>query len=351
MGKALAVFLILFSTVSYCLSLALGPVLFFSTSDGLSVARRTIQGIPLDLFMAITIPIPLQVSIGVLFMVIWAVFVLCVVSAWYDRGGFLNSIRGVLSESMTFAKTNFLFVMPIVATALLSATVVIQQFQEAEGVPTGGLSLPPDPYIILTNLAFAPIREEFAFRITSIGIPVGILLILLYRGDQRISGVKNRVKLIVLAALSPERAKAKMGYRNVAAKGFLRGISPLEWFLILVSAAVFGLAHWLLGGGWQIGKISTAFMAGFIFGIMFVSYGAYAAILLHWFFNYYFTVIDLANSTYGGMFQLLSSLVETTNLMAGYIIVVVFLLISALKIADYLTRRAAGLSTAPELIP
>jgi hypothetical protein len=37
--------------------------------------------------------------------------------------------------------------------------------------------------------------------------------------------------------------------------------------------------------------------------------------------------------------------------MAGYIIVVVFLLISALKIADYLTRRAAGLSTAPELIP
>ena len=349
-GKALALLLVVFSTISYLISLALGPILFFSTSDGLSVASRRIQGIPIDLFMAITVPIPLPVNIGLLFISVWAAFVICLIFAWYSRGGFLSSIRNSLKQSPSIAKTNFLYAMPLASTALLYATILIQQFQEAEGVQTGNLSFPPStsPYVVLINLAFAPLREEFAFRITSIGIPLGIFLLLVYRYDERVSGFRARLKLVLLAMLSPERAKAEIGHKNVSANGVFRGISPLEWILILLTSAVFGLAHYLLGGGWQIGKISTAFLVGLFLGIMFVAYGAYASILIHWFFNYYFTVLEMAGSTYGGVFPSMYNVVEATNLVAGQIVVLVFLIISALKVTNFLVSKASGLNVKSE---
>jgi membrane protease YdiL (CAAX protease family) len=351
LARLLVLILVILSVASYVASMILGPVLFFSTSDGLTVASRTSSQIPLDLFMfLLVIPIPLSVSFGALFMAIWTLFVLCAIFAWRSRHGFLGTVLNALKQPLSIAKTNFLYLMPLIATSLLYASVLIQKFQETQGVQTGSLSFPPStsPYVILINLAFAPLQEEFAFRITSIGVPLGILLVILYRNDERVSSLSNRVKLFLLAMFSPERAKAKVGYRNVGSNGFFGGISVLEWILILLTSAVFGLAHYWLGGGWQTGKISTAFLAGFVFGVMFVTYGAYASILLHWFFNYYFTVLDMADSTYHGLFHPLANGAEAMNLIVGQVVVVIFLVISAVKLADYLSSRAAGLTKKPE---
>jgi len=343
-ARALALVVILFSVVSYVISLALGPILFFSTSDGLAAAEQRIHSFLIDIFMIIVVPIPTNFSLGAFFVVIWVIFVACVVLAWFDRETFFGSVRGALSKSISLAKTNFLFVMPLVASALVYATIIITQFQETQGVQTGSINFPTtNPYVILTELSFAPIQEEFAFRITSIGIPIAILLLILYRSDQKISGPKSKVKLILLAMFSPERAKTKLGYRSLGANGFPRGISPVEWVLILLTSTVFGLAHFLSGGGWEVGKVSTAFLAGLVFGIMFVAYGAYASILLHWFFNYYFEVLYRADSVYGGVFHGLANFAELTNLLAGQIILVVFLLYTAYKIGSYLAVRASGL--------
>ena len=153
----------------------------------------------------------------------------------------------------------------------------------------------------------------------------------------------NRVKLFLLAMLSPERAKLRLGHKSVGTNGLLRGITPLEWTLILITGIAFGSAHYLLGGGWEIGKVTTATLAGLVFGIVYVAYGAYAPILMHWFFNYYFTVLDMADSTYGGMFH--ANLVEVTNLAVGQVVVVVFLLYAALKISESLTQRVASLGS------
>lgn len=349
---ALALVVILFSVISYLVTLALGPILFFSTSDGLAAAGQRIHSLLIDIFMIIVVPIPTNFSLGGFFLLIWAIFVACVVLAWFDKVTFLGSVRGALSRSIALAKTNFLFVMPLVASALVYATIIITQFQETQGVQTGNINFPTtNPYVILTELSFAPIQEEFAFRITSIGIPIAILLLILYRGDQRVSGPKSKVKLIFLTIFSPERAKAKMGYRNLGANGFPRGISPIEWALILLTSGVFGLAHFLSGGGWEIGKVSTAFLAGLVFGIMFVAYGAYASILLHWFFNYYFEVLDRADSVYGGVFHSLSNIAQLTNLFAGEIILVAFLLFSAYKIGTYLVVRVSGPGGKSEPVP
>ena len=252
--------------------------------------------------MTVPIPIPIRTDMGSLFGVIWLIFILCIVAAWYSHGGFVGAFKNIIKGPILTAKTNFLFIMPLVAAPLLYASVLIQQFQATQGVQTGNLTFPPQtsPYVILINLAYAPINEELAFRITSIGIPLAIFLLYRYRHDPKLTGASNRAKLLFTAMMSPEHAKASLGYRNVSDRGLLRGISALEWILILITSATFGLAHFLLGGGWEIGKVSTAFLAGLVFGIMFVAYGAYAAILLHWFFDYYFTVVNLAESTYGG---------------------------------------------------
>src|SRR5437899_12663364 len=54
-----------------------------------------------------------------------------------------------------------------------------------------------------------------------------------------------------------------------------------------LSSAVFGYAHITSSSTWEIGKVTTAAIAGFVMGLAFLIYGAYATILVHWFFNYY----------------------------------------------------------------
>ena len=347
-GRTLALIVVLFSVASYFISLALGPILFFSTSDGLAAATQRIHVFLFDVFMIVVFPIPTNLSLGAFFIGIWAIFIACILAAWVEKENFVSSVRGALSRPIRLAKTSFLYVMPLVASALVVATVIISWFQEAQGVQTGSIDFgTANPYVILAELSFAPIQEEFAFRITSIGIPLAIILLILYRSDQRISGAKNKLKLFVLTMLSPERGKASLGYSNIAANGFPRGISWAEWALILLTSAVFGLAHFLSGGGWEIGKVSTAFLAGFVFAIMYVSYGAYASILLHWFFNYYFTVLDQGASVYGGFFSGLANVAEFTAFGAGGIVLVAFSLYTAYRIGTHLAARASGQNVTP----
>jgi hypothetical protein len=346
--RALALILAVSSAISYLVSLALGPLLFFSTSDGLAAAAQGIHQISVGVFMVLAFQVPLTMSLGVLFVGIWSIFLACMILALLDRGGFLNSVRGALSKPISLAKTNFLYIMPLIASALVSATIIISQFQAAEGVQTGSITFPTtNPYVILTELSFAPLQEEFAFRITSIGILVGVLLLVVYRGDLRVSGLKNKAKLVLLAMFSPELAKSKMGYRSIRTNGFPRGISVVEWILILVTASMFGLAHFLAGSGWEAGKISTAFLAGLVFGIVFVAYGAYASILMHWFFNYYFDVLSQAEAVYGGIFHQIANLADISNYLGGQVILVVFLIFSAFRLGGYFASRASGRTGTP----
>jgi len=350
-GRVIALIFAFFSILTYAASLILGPIMFYTTNDGLTVASRHLHQLPIDVFTILEIPVPLGISFGVLFAGMWVLFVLCFVVAGLSNGGFYRSFTDVLYKPIALAKTNFLYVMPLVASGLLYATIFITQIQEAHGVKTGSLNFPPktSPYIILLNLAFAPLNEEFAFRITTIGIPIALALLILFRSKPKLAGVKNKIGLILLTMFSPEMAKSKLGYRNVATNGLLHGITLPEWLLILGSSFAFGAAHYLLGGGWDIGKVSTAFLAGFVFAIMYVCYGAYADILMHWFFNYHFTVLDMASTTYGSVITAFGNMAEISTLVGGVIIVIVFVIASIVSVASHFRKRSA--STAPAALP
>ena len=350
-ARGAALVLAVFSLVTYVVSLALGPVMFFTTPGGLTEAARNLHVLPLDIFMLLTVPLylPLGLSHGALFAGICIIFAVCIAAAALTNGGFIKSIRESLSRPISLAKTNFLFIMPLVASGLFYATILISDFQATQGVQTGSLNFPAQtsPYNILLNLAYAPIDEEFAFRITTIGLPLAIFLIISYRSDPRLVGFKRKLGFVLLTLFSPELAKSRLGYKTVATDGIIHGISVLEWALIAISSVVFGAAHYLAGSGWDIGKVSTAALAGFVFAIMYVSYGAYADVLLHWYFDYFFTVLDMASTAYGSAFNAFASLTEAVNVIAGPIVLVVFLLISALKLGNYLSSRALGLSSKP----
>jgi len=348
-ARGAALVLAIFSVVTYVVSLAMGPVMFFTTPGGLTEAARNLHVLPLDMFFFYPLYLPLGLSHGALFAGICIIFALCIAAAALTNGGFIKSIRESLSRPISLAKTNFLFIMPLVASGLLYATILISDFQATQGVQTGSLNFPAQtsPYNILLNLAYAPIDEEFAFRITTIGLPLAIFLIISYRSDPHLSGFKKWMSFALLTLFSPELAKSRLGRKTVATDGIIHGISVLEWALIVVSSVVFGIAHYIAGSGWDIGKVSTAALAGFVFAIMYVSYGAYADVLLHWYFDYFFTVLDMASTAYGSAFNAFASLTEAVNVIAGPIVLVVFLLISALKLGNYLSSRALGLSSKP----
>ena len=343
-GRAAVLVLAVFSAFTYVVSLLLGPVLFFTTTGGLNEAARHLHVLPVEIFMLLPVYVPLGLSHGVLFAGIITIFFLCLAVAAVSRGGFIKALHESLTKPIAIAKTNFLFIMPLVATGLLYATILISDFQATQGIQTGSLNFPAQtsPYNILLNLAYAPIDEEFAFRITTIGIPLALFLLVAYRSDPHLVGFKKRVGFFLLTLFSPELAKSRLGHKTVAANGLIHGISVLEWALIAVSSIVFGVAHYIAGSGWDIGKVSTAALAGFVFAVMYVSYGAYADILLHWYFDYYFTILDMASTTYGGALNVFATLTEAVNLVVGPIVLLVFLLVTALKLSDFLSWRAVG---------
>src|SRR5208282_2263537 len=100
-GRALALILAIFSAITYVITLILGPVLYFSTSDGLKDAGHIIHQLPLDIFMLYTVYLPGGMSHGVLFGTIWVIFVVCIAAAFLSAGGFLKSVKDALSKPIS----------------------------------------------------------------------------------------------------------------------------------------------------------------------------------------------------------------------------------------------------------
>ena len=90
------------------------------------------------------------------------------------------------------------------------------------------------------------------------------------------------------------------------------GMSKTAVVLIIISGVIFGLAHY---PGWddQIWKVITAGLMGMFLGYVFVRFGLYASILLH-FINNYLSSFDWMGV--GGLLVIVSLLLLATGLIA-----------------------------------
>lgn len=283
---------------SYVLTMVLGPALFFFTPEGSTFSMlHYMQGLPIDLFIMINFNIPVSLNVGLIFLFLWGVFILCFVAAWKFREKLHKVVGRVFSRRTDSLFNNWLFTMPVITSMLLIAVIAITRFQETHGAPTGEPTLPPDPFEAFFLVTYAVLFEEIGFRVSLIGV---FLIVYLFWVGRNASSMwwGQRLKLLLLSVIYPDGAKKMVGAKTVSDFGVMGGISLGEWVMIILTSVAFGVAHYLSPGGWGVGKITTASMVGFAMGLTYLLYGVQAPILLHWFFNYYGKAIELASDFY-----------------------------------------------------
>jgi len=281
-----------FFAFTYFLTAVLGPAVFFFTPEGVAASVKSMNGVLVWLFVVFFFYIPLMPNVGEVFLFLVGVFFFCLLAAWRFRESFHNVIRKGSSRPIGKFFNNFLVAMPIITSMLLIAVWAIISLQSSAGLPTklpeGVLEEPP--FILFFHVSYAVFIEEIGFRIS----PIGLFLIIhvfeaRVRNGIMLSG-RERLKLFFTALIYPERAKKTVGLKTVNDSGIRGGISRGEWILIFLTAFAWGVAHFLVGG-WTVGKFTSVFVDGIVFGLAYIVYGAYAPILLHWFFNYYLWVL------------------------------------------------------------
>lgn len=307
--------------MSYFFSMALGLFLIYFMPQGAEVAAQRVVALPLSLFMVVNFAIPLDISAGIFFLLLWVLYLGAFFLAWLDEPTLLVSVKILGIGGLDVRRSNYLAVMPLLSSIVLVAVVVLQTLQESAGVQTGGL--PPEPPVLLfLFVSYAPLVEEFSYRITTIGILNGLYLVRKGRTLAQHVARPTAARLLLLAIWKPESVKEALGLDTIRNSGVRRGISAFEWLLLAVTSLAFGAVHYLAGGGWEIGKISTAALSGFAMGFVYLRYGAYAPVLLHWFFNYYLGSFDLAYQLNLAWFNVVSDAIQLLNLSVGTLVAV-----------------------------
>lgn len=301
---------------TYFLSIPLGIALVFSSKEGLLVISKEAQ-IFIVLF-AIDFKLPISTNAGTLFVTMVAIYSLCLLASWRMGMRFHKAVKKVLGGGLK----NWLASMPLFSSALLVAILLLQGLQESRGIPTGSIQF-QNPYEALISLSYSPVIEELGFRLSPLGLISAVYCALELKKIKLPKG--SALTTLPLAFIFPDKAKKDIGTINIEEDGWLKGMKGGEWVGLISSSLIFGLAHYLAKSGWEIGKITSASLAGFILGLVYFRYGIHASILLHWFFNYYGYVYELAAKNYGQIFSKILLTIDWLTVSLGIFAITLFL--------------------------
>jgi hypothetical protein len=285
-AKMFLIIAVLITIFFYLFAICLGPGLFYFTSQGMDTSMRNLTSLPVWFFTIIGFSIPVNLNYGVVFLFLWSVFTISFVAAWKQRVSLHRIIRESIARPVKRLFSNCLFAMPIITSMTLIAVITIQSFQEVSGIPTGTPPLSGEPFLDFFDLSYAAVAEEVGFRI----VPIGAFLILYFfwaKKKVRTFSFGQRLKLLFIAPLFPDIAKRMVDAKTVDKYGIRGGVTLGEWGMVLFTSMFFGLAHFLPGGSWEIGKITSATATGLVLSLSYLVYGAQASIIIHWFFNAY----------------------------------------------------------------
>lgn len=167
-------------------------------------------------------------------------------SAIFDIGGLVS-----VNAFMTFA---------ILLVAIL--------FGETNtGGPSGG-----DLEELLFQLANASVWEEVIIRILMIGLPLLVVDLVMRTINKR----KQARNLPIV------KRQGRRWYQYILGGKFEIGLPEVA--LVIVSATIFGYAHYL--GSWGFWKVPAASIGGIAFGYLFLRHGLPAAIVMHFTVDY-----------------------------------------------------------------
>ena len=295
-AKLFLVITVVFTVFLYLFAIVLGPSLVYFTPEGLNASMLHLSALPVW-FLDMTTYIPIGVDLGVIFFGLWSIFTLSFLAAWKLRENFHTVIKESIVRPTRKLFSSCLFAMPIINSMTLIAAVAINSLQEAGGIPTGTSPIKGEPFLDFFDLSYSAVAEEVGFRLVPIGVFLVIYLLITKKKEVTFS-LKQKIKLFFTAILVPDKAKRMVGAKTVSEHGVRGGISYGEWGMIVFTSLVFGLAHFNPGVSWELGKISSAAVAGLVIGLSYLVYGAQAPIIMHWFFNAYTDTYFLLSEIY-----------------------------------------------------
>lgn len=261
--------------VMLLLSIPVGIYTVFFTTLSTSIGyANSIGYFPLYIGL-LTIAVPVTPTFGTLFLGLTCVYVACIVLAAFQGGGFVRALVATARQGPVALLRNPLSAMIMILGATLLATVILQTFQSSVGVPTGGIS--GDPFLLFRDLTLSPLIEEIGYRFFLIGVPLAVLLLATHPTARKFLKTLWRPSAAWDAEPNPDPEHIQVPTDTL--KNF-------TIFLIALSSIVFGLAHYLSGAGWDVGKISEAALDGVALGYLYVRYGLHASILFHWAVDY-----------------------------------------------------------------
>ena len=214
--------------------------------------------------------IPINVSVGDAFVVLWMFYlVVFVIAVLGPRQRFLKTLSGIISrgeQQQSHVQLNYM----VGVTKWLSILVLISAIIDLVQTSLLGIEIiPPLPLADAENhliqffyISLAPLIEEFGFRLLLIGIP----LFLIY-------SKKASIKYFIRCLWNPHILNIDNSKKAI--------------ILIVVVGVVFGMSHIIFEGSWSEGKFAQATAGGIILGWAYLRYGFVAALLIHWATNYF----------------------------------------------------------------
>lgn len=331
------------ATVLLVLSIPYGTYAVFFTHLSSTYSPSTRVGY-LPIYVAlVTLEIPITPTFGALFVGLTAIYIACLVLAAVQGGGFVRALVTSGRDGIGAILRNPLSATVMILGATLLATVILDSIQTSAGVQTGGIS--GDPFLLLMDLTLSPLIEEVGYRFFLIGVPLFALVLLLRQSD---GGTALRTLWRPSAAWDPPIPAVQSATgQGLEERGL--GVSPstlknFTYFLIAFSSILFGLAHYLSGAGWDIGKVSEAALDGVALGYLYVRYGLHASIIFHW-------GVDFASNAFAFYGQGVFGISWTSNslysLLPTYDILVVVGLPGLLYIANLLLKRVISPKAGP----
>ena len=204
----------------------------------------------------------IDITLGDAFAILWMFYlIIFVIALLGPKQHFLKSISSLISMGKYDAKLNYMFAMTKWLSILILISAIINFIQESFGIvtipPLGGNSL-----IQFFYVSFAPLLEEFIFRIILIGIP----LFVLYSG-------RASIRYFVKCLWSPSSLNILNSKKAI--------------LLIIFVGILFGFAHIAFSDSWSDGKFAQATVGGIILGWVYLRYGIVVSLLIHWTTNYF----------------------------------------------------------------
>jgi len=277
---------------------------------------------PYILILAYAILLP-STPAWVLAAVLQGIFITCFIVSAISSGGYHRALINSYGKPLKKAMSNFLYAFPFISTASLTGWFILNFLVNMAGIGTGVKGKLPGPIFMLLEASYAAVVEELFFRLLLIGLPMGIAAMLARGAKSSPWGTY---------AMKEEPSSLSLFLKGLFCPGALskdvrKRLRPLTWLLVIASSLAFGLAH-VAAGTWEPGKAITAAAIGLVLGACFTSYGIYASILLHWFFNYHIQVwsVWIQRAPYDILAYLTAGLVILSEMAIGGLSLIMFLI-------------------------